>query len=68
MKCYLWKICVVALLCTAIALDGVSAKKKSNNKYEGDFEFVDEVSVRRKWFANSTQWGKRAEEWEYERE
>lgn len=44
MKCYLWKICVVALLFAAVALDAVSAKKKAN-KYEGDFEFVDEVSV-----------------------
>lgn len=44
MKCYLCKICVVVLLCSAIALDAVSAKKKGNNKYEGDFEFVDEVS------------------------
>lgn len=44
MKCYSWKICALVLLCTAIALDGVSAKKKANNKYEGDFEFVDEVS------------------------
>lgn len=44
MKCFLWKICVVVLLCSAVALDVASAKKKLNNKYEGDFEFVDEVS------------------------
>lgn len=43
MKCYSWKVCVVALLFSAIVLDAVSAKKK--NKYEGDFEFVDEVSA-----------------------
>lgn len=42
MKCYSWKICAVVLLVVAVA---VSAKKKT--KYEGDFEFVDEVSAKR---------------------
>lgn len=38
-----WTVCVVVLLCSALAWDAVSAKKRANNKYEGDFEFV--VSV-----------------------
>lgn len=42
MKGYSCKICVVVLLVLAVA---VSAKKKT--KYEGDFEFVDEVSAKR---------------------
>lgn len=48
MKCYSRKICLVVLLLAAIAATRtVEAKKKGgNNKYEGDFEFVDEVSCR----------------------
>lgn len=38
--CNSWKICVVVLLLSVTTL--ASAKKKA--KYEGDFEFVDEVS------------------------
>ena len=34
----------MVLLCSALAWDAVSAKKRANNKYDGDFEF-DEVSV-----------------------
>lgn len=43
MMCNSWKICVVVLLLSVTTLDFASAKKKT--KYEGDFEFVDEVSL-----------------------
>jgi hypothetical protein len=37
-----YSLCLVAVL-VASTIINVDAKKKPNNKYEGDFEFVDEV-------------------------